>query len=113
MGRTERSPAETKPGPLRIDSGDDEFGLSARLGVSGGPREAPVTAVMTVGSGMSSGSRWTYVASVKAAEWCPMNFCTCFGFQPSRKSSVAAVCRSVFGPAHGTPASFAALFTAR
>jgi hypothetical protein len=60
------------------------------------------------GSGRSSGSRCTYVSSVKAGEWWPSHACTCLTLPPSRKSAVAHVCRKPWKPSHATSAAIAA-----
>lgn len=41
---------------------------------------------------------------MKAGEWWPSTTTTCLAFQPERKSIEAQVWRSVWKPAHGTPA---------
>jgi hypothetical protein len=48
----------------------------------------------------------------EARDWCPRNAQTCFAFQPDRNKIEAAVCLSVCSPSQGTPAVFAARFTA-
>jgi hypothetical protein len=71
------------------------------------PGPGPVSASRKPASGRSSESRWTYVASVKAGEWCPSHTCTCFCVQPRpeehRRAGVAE--RVEPHPRHARPSA--------